>query len=1070
VTLITGDRVIVFPSGGFTVTRAPGRENVDFFTSRAEGKLRVVPSDAARLVGAGRLDQRLFNVTELIEQGYDDQRTGLPLIIGAGAGSEALPKATTKVSSDAATQVRTLPKVRMVTVEQRRARANTFWKRLTGGTAHTRTLDSTISHVWLDAKGHLLMDHSVPQIGAPTAWQAGYTGKGVTVAVLDSGADATHPDLAPQIASSRNFTPEPDADRVGHGTHVASTIAGTGAASNGRYRGVAPEARLAIGKVCDLGDCQESWVIAGMQWAAAEARAKVISMSLGWPDAPGLTPQEEAVESLSAQYGTLFVVAAGNSGEDSSVSRPASAPSALAVAAVDKSDALAFFSSRGPRVGDDALKPEISAPGVEITAARSQQTGTAGEMYTSMSGTSMATPHVAGAAALLAQRHPEWTGQQLKATLMGTAVPNSSTGVYAQGAGRVDVVKALASSVTTEPAGISFGRPHYPHPDDQLMSSRVTYRNSGSAPVSLRLSITASVSATGDTAGAPAPEGMLQVSPATVELPAQGEAAVTITANTSLDSPDGYVGGYLTAAGDDLLVRTPVAVHKEVESYDLTLRHLDRAGAATGNYHDVLISTDCTKFFEVYPSDSGVTTLRVPKGTYLLSSVLAGAYGNSTDRSVLVQPRLDLFADQTLAIDARSAQPVSVDVNVPDGPAASAGIVVGWSQTSGTASAGAGFLFADPANLFTGQLGSTFQPAPGFTSQISGVWGEKTDDGVSAKRFTVNLGWFGNGTMLSGLTRRVTTTDLAVVRTSRAGTIPRSEGMMVASPQQPGRMSLGGIGVMTPLPNTGTDYFNTENGIAWTLSLEEIVGDWEAAAFTEYPSRRFEAGHHYKVNFNEGVFGPTLKPSDATNVGVWRDGDTVSVRMPLYGDGQGNLGDSMVSAHELTLSPAGTPIGQSSPGWGSFTVPAGDQRYQLTASARRDSPFALSTQITGVWGFRSGHVTSQIALPLYTVGFAPRLDDTNTARAGQRLTVPLRIDSQPGAAVGTLRTVNVEVSFDDGATWKPLPVDSCCGKKTVTVSHPSGSGFVSLRVNAADSDGNTVTETIIHAYRYAPKR
>jgi Subtilase family len=113
--------------------------------------------------------------------------------------------------------------------------------------------------VWLDGKKRLTLDRSVPQIGASAAWRAGLTGTGVKVAVLDSGYDPTHPDLKDLVIASKNFSAEPDiVDHVGHGTHVASTIAGAGAASGGEYQGVAPGAQLMIGKVCEESGCQES--------------------------------------------------------------------------------------------------------------------------------------------------------------------------------------------------------------------------------------------------------------------------------------------------------------------------------------------------------------------------------------------------------------------------------------------------------------------------------------------------------------------------------------------------------------------------------------------------------------------------------------------------------------------------------------------------------------------------------------------------------------------------------------------------------------------------------------------
>src|SRR5262249_34377583 len=156
----------------------------------------------------------------------------------------------------------------------------------------------------------------VEQIHAPEAWAAGYDGTGTTVAVLDTGYDPTHPDLKGVVAGTANFSTNPTTtDGNGHGTHLASTIAGTGAASHGVHGGVAPGTKLLIGKVLDdTGSGEDSQVLAGMQWAVAQ-HADVISMSLGG-DGPGQDsdPLSQAVDELSANSKSLFVIAAGNNG------------------------------------------------------------------------------------------------------------------------------------------------------------------------------------------------------------------------------------------------------------------------------------------------------------------------------------------------------------------------------------------------------------------------------------------------------------------------------------------------------------------------------------------------------------------------------------------------------------------------------------------------------------------------------------------------------------------------------------------------------------------------------------
>ncbi|GAA2214813.1 hypothetical protein GCM10009850_102790 [Nonomuraea monospora] len=246
--------------------------------------------------------------------------------------------------------------------------------------------------------------------------------------MLDSGYDATHPALK-DVTQAKNFSDEPDiTDGVGHGTHVASIVAGAGE----KYRGVAPGAKIALGKVG--GEyAGESAILAGMEWAATEVKAKIINVSIGSLDIPGIDPLEHAVDTLSARTGALFVIAAGNDGVPGSVSSPGSAEAALTVGAVDRSDRMADFSSRGPKLGDHAIKPDATAPGLDIMAAAAQ--GTADGPYAAHSGTSMAAPHVAGAAAILAQRHPDWNGQQLKAALIGSSAPQPAPRTSTRGPG-----------------------------------------------------------------------------------------------------------------------------------------------------------------------------------------------------------------------------------------------------------------------------------------------------------------------------------------------------------------------------------------------------------------------------------------------------------------------------------------------------------------------------------------------------------------------------------------------------------------------------------------------------------
>ena len=266
----------------------------------------------------------------LAKAGYDDRSTAtIPLIVTYTGNAQ-------KRTPAAATVTRHLPAVNGSALKVSKAKATSFLS--------AARPSSGIAKVWLDGKRAISLDQSVPQIGAPAAWQAGYTGKGISVGVLDTGIDTSHPDLASKVVGAKNFTTETADDLVGHGTHVASTIAGSGAAAGGKYKGVAPDAQLYSGKVCEVTGCPDSAILAGMEWAATEVKAKVVNLSLGSPDTPEIDPLEEAVNRLTAQTGTLFVIAAGNAGsKPGTLGSPGTADAALTVGAVDKQDHLADF-------------------------------------------------------------------------------------------------------------------------------------------------------------------------------------------------------------------------------------------------------------------------------------------------------------------------------------------------------------------------------------------------------------------------------------------------------------------------------------------------------------------------------------------------------------------------------------------------------------------------------------------------------------------------------------------------------------------------------------------------------
>ncbi|MGB8644766.1 MAG: S8 family peptidase, partial [Anaerolineae bacterium] len=309
-----------------------------------------------------------------------------------------------------------------------------------------------IDQIWLDEPVHTLLDASVPLIGAPRVWAAGFTGKGIRVGIVDTGIDPDHPDFAGRIAATKDLTGEGDRDNNGHGTHVAGIVGGTGVQS-GKYRGVAPDCTYMIAKVLKGdGGGQMSDVIAGLEFMA-EQHAQVVNLSLGGgSNCDGTDALSVACDNLWDQ-GVVVCVAAGNAGPNAgTLGSPGCARNPITVGATDKQDEIAGYSSRGPTL-DGRAKPDVCFPGSSIHSCRAKGTSMGDPIdnfYTTASGTSMATPHAAGTCALLLQAHPGLKPQQLKDVLMSTAIDlhlDSNT----QGKGRADVVAALQALAAPPP-------------------------------------------------------------------------------------------------------------------------------------------------------------------------------------------------------------------------------------------------------------------------------------------------------------------------------------------------------------------------------------------------------------------------------------------------------------------------------------------------------------------------------------------------------------------------------------------------------------------------------------------
>ena len=390
-------------------------------------------------------------------------------------------------------------------------------------------------------------------------------------------------------------------------------------------------------------------------------------MSLQGGQTDGTDPMAQAVNRLTADDGVLFTIASGNFGNaEQSLTTPGAATSALTVGAVDKSNVLAGFSGRGPRLGDFAIKPDITAPGVDIVAPRAAGANLGpivDQIYMMISGTSMATPHVAGAAAILKQQFPLWTPQQLKSALVSTAVPGPYS-VYQQGGGRVDVARAFSQKVYATPAPVDFGFFPFPHDNPEQVTKTITYTNGTAAAVTLNLTI----DVTGRD-GTPSAPGQVTASASSVTVPAGGTASVDVTVDEGVGTPNLY-GGFVTAQSGDgsVVVRTPIGFYLEPEMYTLTVDGIARDGrAARGiSWIDVINADDTTKFVRRADLFNGPVSMRVPPGTYSAMGFIF-TYDQphvfALETAIAGDPQFEVTGDTTIVADARPATEVIPDTH-----------------------------------------------------------------------------------------------------------------------------------------------------------------------------------------------------------------------------------------------------------------------------------------------------------------------------------------------------------------------------------------------------------------------
>jgi subtilisin family serine protease len=1061
VTLLTGDRVLVDqePGGRAQVTIEPreaGDHRDGFQVHEEDGRTSVIPNDVADLV-PGVLDPALFDVTGLVEMGYDDaSRDDLPLIVRDGATDTTFSaqRDDPELTSLAAHAIAVDPSEGAALIDDLRDHdgATTFGSDADDG-----------PRVWLDVAVHATdLDGYLTQVEAPAAWSAGLDGTGTTVAVLDTGIDEGHPALAGQVRAAADLTGADDPyDRHGHGTHVASLVAGTGAGSDGARSGIAPAADLLVGKVLDDdGVGQASWIIAGMEWAV-EAGADVVNLSLGARAGETDDALTTSLEALAATSDTLFVAAAGNSGgfgfAPFTIESPGVAPSALTVGAVDAADHATTFSSQGPTRGSHRLKPDLVAPGVDIPGARAGARD--GELYVDSTGTSQATPLVAGAAALLMQAQPGWGPDQVKAQLVTTAAEVPFHIAWIQGGGRLDLDAASRFDLTSDRVNLDLG--YLRHPADEPEARTITLTNHGADE--LAIEFTTEVA---HQAGVPPDETPIDITPNALAIPANSDAEVTVTLDPSV-TPPGHWHGSVTATVDGTpALRWPLGFYDEPEAYDLELTAVDRRGEPAAGAEVRLFEANDGSSHRVLLDEDGTATLRTEPGNFsAFSRIITPAHGDQPETfSLAGTAEIGVTADTSLLLDARRALPLAPPV--VEGQATEVtevGLI--WARFSDGPRSFIDNHFFDPTDVedrrvFVTPTGETtvgaFEATQRWQLTPTGRRTGQTPDTYEllfpADRFTDPL--------TPVLDRR------AVREMARLDSHVRSPGgpaeLLAGQVFAPDLAPISFVS-RRPIqaPRRLTTLLTASPDVSWGRCLE-----LQGAADAELCDRdlsSYETGEQRMESWLD-VLAPAAISAQRSFGELYLDigiGDGVHV-------GHANEPD-LLAEQRLAIHRGDELIDTFDGPFGALRLPAEPAEYRLDHSwTSADGTYPAPSEAATSWTFHSAPPSGFDPDPVPLLGFDHdvAVDDLGRVPAGRPLKLELGVTQLWSTERPDVRTTELAYSIDDGRTWKAVVLRRTAAGSFVGQlpgrSLKSG-GHVSLRTNAEATNGDTIEQTLIRA-------
>ncbi|MEU4620121.1 hypothetical protein AB0G04_09065 [Actinoplanes sp. NPDC023801] len=490
------------------------------------------------------------------------------------------------------------------------------------------------------------------------------------------------------------------------------------------------------------------------------------------------------------------------------------------------------------------------------------------------------------------------------------------------------------------------------------------------------------------------------------------------------------------------------AVRSAADTVPLTIRVLDHDGRPATTWTSTLDDVDRPASFAPFDA-SGTAVVQVPRGTYFLNAKIDTVRDGRTLSTHISEPAYVVDGPATVTLDARDGKPTGITVDEPTAVPGEVAVIFERTTNDGRT-----LGYSGHGPNFEGLLvrPSTTSSAA-FSYAVAGRLARPDGTGgFAGSPYLYHLQWVEPGRIPAEPIRHVPDAGLAEVRAELSATTP-------------GRIGRKDYLVSGKLPFTIRELYIPAT--PWLSAVEEFDGPVTGTPVsTVYSGERyFEANTTGAERWNSAVFGPSFpSPWPWSWTRAVRTGNTIDVELPLFTDqGLRREGRSATTSASTTLHRDGILVGSSAEaGKGSFTVPAAAGRYQLAARATRQS--AVSPEVDVRWRFRSAAATAASRLPLAAVRFTPRLDADNRAPGGCRFEVPLQVQWQHEAAHGTVRSLSVQASYDDGRTWQNATLRGSGEQRTAVLNHPHTARHVSLRATVVDSDGNRVDQTVKRAY------